>query len=243
VPAFAGLNNGYLLSLNDSGPNGGGAYINQFTILADILVPGPLNWTPIFNTNPGNGNDADLYIGNDGSIGITTGGYSAAGVITSNTWNRIAFVANLSTNGMYVYVNGAFVKQVPGSGLLDGRWSLYSNVDTGGDLLLFNEGDTSGQYTHELYVNSVALIDRPLTPVELATLGGPKAGGIFVPELKIARNPSSVTITWSGLPGSRLQRSPSLSPITWQPIEGTEATNSFTEGTSNAGAFYRVVTP
>ncbi|HWN97219.1 MAG TPA: PEP-CTERM sorting domain-containing protein, partial [Methylomirabilota bacterium] len=80
------------------------------------------------------------------------------------------------------YVNGTLVKQNSGAGLLDGRWALYSNIDAGPDLLLFNEGDTSGQYTHELYVNSIYFTDRTMTPVELTALGGPNAAGIVVPE-------------------------------------------------------------
>jgi hypothetical protein len=62
VPSFTGLTNGYLLSFNDSSPNGGGSYINRYTILFDVLIPGPLNWLPLFNTNPQNGNDADWYV-------------------------------------------------------------------------------------------------------------------------------------------------------------------------------------
>jgi hypothetical protein len=65
---------------------------------------------------------------------------------------------------------------------LDGRFSLYSNVDPGADVRLFNEGDTPGIYTHALYINSVAFVDRELTAAEVGDLGGPNALGIFVPE-------------------------------------------------------------
>jgi len=84
---------------------------------------------------------------------------------------------------MSYYVNGTQVAtgSQGGSGV-DGRWSLNSNLDPGADLLLFNEGDTSGNYTHELYVNSVAFVDTAMTSGDLAALGGPKAIGILVPE-------------------------------------------------------------
>jgi hypothetical protein len=180
VPAFSGSGNGYHVTLSNSGPNGGGGYINQYTVMYDIYVPGPLNWLPFFNTEPGNGNDADFYIAPDGGLGIGTV-YSAPGTIAPNNWYRVGFTANLSAGSLTYYVNGTQVGQ-NNSGPLDGRWSLYSNVDSLPSLLLFNEGDTSGQYTHELYVNSIFVEDRTLAPAEMAALGGPNAAGIAVPE-------------------------------------------------------------
>ena len=182
VPALSGMANGYHLTLDSTGPNGGGSYVNQYTVIYDLYVPGALGWTALLNTDPANaaGNDADWYIAPDGSVGI--GSYSSAGVIVPDNWYRIAFAADLAANTLSFYVNGTLVKQTTSPGLLDGRWSLYSNADAGPDLLLFNEGDTSGQYTHELYVNSIYFTDRTMTPAELSALGGPNAAGIAVPE-------------------------------------------------------------
>jgi hypothetical protein len=185
-PSFNALGNGYNLTFTDSGPNGGGAYLNQYTMVYDLYVPGAVNqYIAQFNTDPDNtsGNDADFYIGDDGSLGIGNGGYSAPGTIAGNTWYRIGFAADLQANTLSFYVNGTLVKQNTGSGLLNGRWSLYSNADAGADLRLFNEGDTSGNYTHELYVNSLYFTDRTLSGAEMAGLGGPNAIGIVaVPE-------------------------------------------------------------
>jgi len=196
VPVLPNLGNGYLATFNDTAPNGGGLYVNQYTVIYDLLSPGTPNWTALFNTNPGNpaGNDADFYIASDRSVGIGSI-YSAAGLIASDTWYRIAFVANLSASTMTYYVNGVQVGtgSQGGSGL-DGRWSLNSNLDAGADLLFFNEGDTSGNYTHELYVNSIAFVDRAMTGGELSALGGPNALGILaVPE------PSTISLALFGL--------------------------------------------
>ncbi|RYD34019.1 MAG: PEP-CTERM sorting domain-containing protein, partial [Verrucomicrobiaceae bacterium] len=60
--------------------------------------------------------------------------------------------------------------------------ALYSNANSGADLLFFNEGDTSGIYTHALYVNSIAFTDSTLSDSAISALGGAKAAGIFVPE-------------------------------------------------------------
>lgn len=182
LPALA---NGYLLTFNDTAPNGGGSYVNQYTVVMDILRPTPLgSYAAIFQTNPGNssGNDADFYLHSNGGIGIGT--YSSAGTIAPNVWNRVAFVLNVQsgvTTNISFFVNGT---QVHGraADALDGRWSLYSNLDAGADLFLFNEGDTSGNYTGEWYVNSIAFVDRNLSAAELLGLGGAKAEGILVPE-------------------------------------------------------------
>jgi hypothetical protein len=77
---------------------------------------------------------------------------------------------------------------------------LYSNADAGPDLLLFNEGDTSGNYTHELYINSIAFIDHAMTGGELSALGGPSAQGILVPE------PTVISLMVVGLMGLGMVR-------------------------------------
>lgn len=195
VPAFTSAANGYLLEFANTGPNGGGLYVNNYTIIFDVYIPSPwpLDYmVPFFNTNPGNGNDADFYLYGDGEIGIGGGGYSAPGALTPDTWNRVAFVANCSAGTLSYYVNGTNVKTRGGVSLDDGIFALYSNLDPGADLLLFNE--PTGLYTHELYLNSVAFVDYAMTGTELSSLGGPNALGILaVPE------PSSLSIALFGL--------------------------------------------
>ena len=70
VPAFTAGANGYALTMPGLAPNGGGGYVNQYTMLWDVLLPGSLNWMPFFNTAPGNGNDADFYVPDAGALGI-----------------------------------------------------------------------------------------------------------------------------------------------------------------------------
>jgi hypothetical protein len=49
---------GYELTFAESGPNGGGDFINQYTFVIDILVPGVLDYVPIFQTDTDMNNDA-----------------------------------------------------------------------------------------------------------------------------------------------------------------------------------------
>ena len=183
VPQFTDLADGYNLTFSATGANGGGVYVIEYTFLWDLYSPGAANWQALFQTNPDNppGNDADFYIAPDGAIGIGAT-YSAVGVVQQNTWYRIGFTANLAQNRVTYYVDGLQVAQGVGAYPIDGRFSLYSNANIGPDVRLFNEGATSGVFTHALYLNSIAFVDRELTADEFAALGGPTADGILVPE-------------------------------------------------------------
>jgi hypothetical protein len=176
---------GYLLDFTASGPNGGGSYLNRYTIIFDAYFPGTLDWTPLFNTDPANSlnNDADWYLAGDGSVGIGALGYSATSLIHPNTWYRLGFTVDLGAGDARYYINGTEVfHRTSTSILLDGKFSLYSNLDAGADLLIANENDTSGNYTRPQIYSSIAFLDRTLTATEFAGLGGPNAAGILVPE-------------------------------------------------------------
>jgi hypothetical protein len=120
---------------------------------------------------------------------------------------------------------------------------LYSNVDGGPDLLLFNEGDTSGTFTHTIYLSSFASTDRTMSAAEIQVLGGPSDLGIFVqtlPRLSITRESGSIRLNWQGSTGIRLQRSPALAPASWEDVPGSLGASTFTESSANGSAFYRL---
>jgi endonuclease/exonuclease/phosphatase family metal-dependent hydrolase len=240
IPAFADLANGFHLTFTDSGPNGDGIYINKFTFIADLLLPGGVGWTALFNTNPQDANDADFYIDGNGRLGVGALAYSANNAITANTWHRIAFVADLGAGTVRFYRDGAQVAQRTGASLLDGRFSLYSNADPGPDLLLFNEGDGGGVYTHALCVSGIAFTDRALSAAEMSALGGPKPEGIFVQRLRIQRGVSDVMLAWNGGVDLRLQKTTNLTSPSWQDVAGTLGASSFAEAAGGLSAFYRL---
>lgn len=245
VPQMPSPQNGYLVTFTESGPNGGGVYVNQYTVVQDLLVPSSLGWAAMFNTNPGNANDADFYIGGDGSVGIAALGYSSTGIIAANTWYRIAVTADLGAGVVSYYVNGTPVHTRSGASLLDGRFALYSNLDPGADLLLFNEGDSSGNYTQQLILGAWAFVDRTLTAAEIAALGGPKANGIFSgPALKasVARDGAALLLSWDGGKGPfQVQRTDSLLSSAWDDAGSPSYERGFSEPISAGARFFRVV--
>jgi hypothetical protein len=182
VPPFTAGANGLLLTFGDSGPNGGGAYLNQYTILMDIYSPGAAGWQALLNTDTSNGNDADWYISDTGALGIGALTYSPGGAVPQDSWHRLAMSADLGAGVVKYYVDGTLVATRTGASLLDGRFAIYTNAHAGADLLLFNEGDGSGSYVHPLLVNSVAFTDQTLGDSAILSLGGPSSGGILVPE-------------------------------------------------------------
>lgn len=183
TPAANDTTLGYDLTFDDSGPNGGGDFINQYTFIIDILIPSALDYVPIFQTDPDMNFDADWYIAPDGSFGIGLLGYTAPGLLTTNTWYRLGFVASLDDDDVRYYLNGALVHTTTETGLLDDtRFSLLSNADPGPHLVLFNENDASGNYTHAGVYNSIGFFDLAFTSAQMNALGGPTAAGIPVPE-------------------------------------------------------------
>ena len=239
VPGFVELTNGYLVTLIASNPNGGGQFINQYTFIADVLLPGSVNWMPFINTNPQNQDDADFYIAPNGSVGIQV--YSSPGLITSNTWYRIAFVADLTLSRLTYFVNGLPVG-TNNSAAVDGRWSLLSEDNPRADLLLFNEGDLSGVYTHAVYVAHIAMVARNLSASEIAVLGGPVAEGIFARRLRVSRSGNSVVLNWRGASNVALQKATSLTTANWQTIGATLGASTYNE-TATSAAFYRLLGP
>lgn len=239
-------NHGLHLTMPTAG-NGGGDYLNQYTMVWDIYLPGDVNWTPLFNSAPvPGGNDADFYVSDVGALGIGDLGYSAAGVILPDQWYRVAFVANLSAGEVTYYLNGEQVHKRTGGSLVDGRFALYTGEHEGADVLLFAE--PSGLYNHQVLVNSFLITDRALTAEQVASLGSPTAAGLSMdtpetgPEATITRDGNNITITWTDGTGPfQVQKTTSLTDPDWQNVTTTPGENSVTEAITGAAAFYRIV--
>ncbi|HEX5223344.1 MAG TPA: metallophosphoesterase family protein [Verrucomicrobiae bacterium] len=163
---------GYIMT-HGIAPNGGGAYVNQYTLIMDVMFPTASSgqWRALFQTNPDNSNDSDLFVNPANSIGIS-GEYH--GTVQPNTWHRLAFVVDLTapSDKLRKYIDGVLVGTQDTGFTLDGRWSLLPTA------LLFADEDNE---TRGGFVNSIQIRSEAMLTADIAALGGPSADGIPLP--------------------------------------------------------------
>ncbi len=158
------------------GTNGGGAYLNNYTLIMDIMFPDRTpsgGWTSLFQTSESNSNDGDWFIRADGGIGISS---KYAGNASDGVWHRLALVVDLSANLYTCFIDGAQVNQLTLADedelVIDGRWSLGATAM----ILADNDQENSAGYLNSLQLRAYAM-----TAADVAALGGPAAVGIPVP--------------------------------------------------------------
>ncbi len=196
VMKFPALFSGEGFRVNSLAPgNGGGDFVNQYTIAFDIFFPSaqavpPVRF-PFIETNNTNSNGGEFWANFDDRSfsfqgdGSQTEARTAANAFQLDTWHRIVFVndtARCTSNGK-VFVDGVqvFIGSIPDT--TDVKYSLFSTTD-GDPTPLDNEAyffvfsDVQGR-TSDAYVNSFFFVDRALSNAELVALGGPSAAGIF----------------------------------------------------------------
>ncbi len=167
----------YYVCTHGIAPNGGGAKVNEWTLLIDFSYPPssrsdpPNGYNDLFQTNPTNVDDSDWTINSSGGIGISAVGYSSAhGFATvGDTWYRLIVVVD---NGVRhdVYVDGVEIFKGTQQGV-DGRFSLAEI------LLLFCAGNNQDGDDAPINVSTVAIWDTPLSAADIATMG--RAGDKF----------------------------------------------------------------
>ncbi len=141
--------------------NGGGSYVNQWSLLIDFKVPSLGPWYCFYQTNPANSTDGDCFVRqNNGQIGVSATGYSSTS-ITADTWYRMVITVNNTTELYDIYLDGTQILDGNSTGV-DGRFSLAST------LLLF--ADDNGEDA-AITVSTVAIYDHTLTSSEIANLG------------------------------------------------------------------------
>jgi hypothetical protein len=177
-------------------PNGGGSFVNQYTLLFDIFSPAASRsaWRCLFQTNTSNANDGDYFIRNDNDrLGTASLTYSSSSLL-EDRWQRVVISVDLGGESFRTYVNGSlfYAHSTTSSDLnVDARYSLDPR------LLLF--ADDTGENA-SLNVATVAIWERALSATEASNLGGPTVQ--FIPE------PSSALILCIGtlLLGARRNR-------------------------------------
>lgn len=181
----------YLRMNHGIAPKDQAFYVNEYTLQIDFKVPTLSVWHSLFQTSPTNSNDADCFIGLNGSIGVEATGYSSYS-IKPNEWYRLVISVKNGINYDY-YLDG----QQLHNGLvqtLHGRFALDK------ELLLF--ADNNGE-DGEIDCAEVAIWDYSLNSDEVKSLGGfghiindPASNQlILVPYLQAATS-SSVFVCW-----------------------------------------------
>jgi acid phosphatase type 7 len=140
--------------------NGGGSYVNEYTLQFDFKVESIGTWRCFFQTTPQNNNDGDCFINPGGNIGVAATGYSPD-AISAGEWYRLVISVDNGTSFTYyidgVPINKAIIQDV------DGRFSL--------DPVLLLFADENGE-DDDIIISEISIWDQPLTDEEAASLGG-----------------------------------------------------------------------
>jgi hypothetical protein len=146
-------------------PNGGGSYVNQYTVVMDVLFPTNSSGhiRALFVTDNGGEFNADTA----NAIGFV-GGFTV-GSLTPNAWHRVAFAVD-TTNTTALFIDGAKVGEQPTPGGLDGSFAITSAIS------LFDDANTNSQAG---YLASLQFQDQKLPDGLIEALGGPTAAGIL----------------------------------------------------------------
>jgi len=191
-----GIGSYYILT-HGIAPNNGSC-VNAYSFVFDFKVSLLGKWYSFLQTNPANDNDAELFIGQIGNIGVSATGYTSQSIY-GNTWNRMAVVVNNGSE-YSIYING--VKRLTGNvQSIDGRFSLEPTA------LLFADNDGED---NEIDVARVLLYNSALTETDVKSLGGyeqpARTPRLFASKPYIQNvTPTSATIMWesdSSKPGT-----------------------------------------
>jgi hypothetical protein len=208
-------------------PNGGGSFVNQYTLIYDLYLQG-IGWRSLLQTDIGNTTDGDLFIRPEGGIGIS-GVYD--GTVPPNEWHRIAVAVDLASQPpvMAKFIDGVKVGiQTSGLSAVDGRFSLGSSA------LLFadQDGDTA-----DTYVSSVQFSNGRRPDAFIAALGAASASKI-PGAITATVQAGSVKIRWTG--GVPLQGADSVTGP-WSTVIG--ATSPYTVPSVGGKKYYRPEIP
>ncbi|HQI71348.1 MAG TPA: fibronectin type III domain-containing protein, partial [Bacteroidales bacterium] len=140
--------------------NGGGSYVNEYSIMFDIMIDNPKEYHCLFQTNQSNSNDGDVFFNPNSQLGISATGYTGFS-IKANNWYRVVVTVDLASSLRY-YIDGKLVLDAV-SQPIDGTYSLDPTV------LFF--ADENGE-DNMIYVAQVALFNTSLGAAEVLGLGG-----------------------------------------------------------------------
>jgi|GEM_PF-3433318 len=166
--------------------NGGGDYVNDFTVVVDVRVADTALIYSLLEVNPtptANGYTSEMEIvgGRVGSVGAPASGEDAFGfsdiIIEENSWYRIAYVAKLGSF-IKVFVNGVLVRSMEGN-FTDARPAPYGADTSPEDAAMKICGNNEAAPANDpprdgdKDVDMIAVFNRDLSDAEIASLGAP----------------------------------------------------------------------
>ena len=156
---------GYYTVTHGITPNGGGAKVNEYTVLIDYVQTSDLGqWNALLQVDSdAHGSDAEFWTSPTGQIGVGAVGigYSTL-TYDPATWHRIVFSVD-NGNFWRAYVDGILFLDAAGQAI-DGRWALNEYFH------LF--ADNTWEEVGWGLCGLVAVWDRALSTVEIANMGG-----------------------------------------------------------------------
>lgn len=143
----------------------------EYTLVLDLYIPSAADSkiASVYQTDPANTNDGDLFIDMNRGLGINN---EYHGAFVPDTWYRIAVA--VSRNTIRKYINGKFAGE---NQISAGRWAIYNTFPGGQNqgFLLFADEDSE---TFELYVHAVQVRNYAMSGDEVARLGTVAVRGI-----------------------------------------------------------------
>jgi len=163
--------------------NGGGSYVNEYSMMFDVMIDNPKEFHCLYQTNESNSNDGEVFFNPNSQLGISATGYTGFS-IKANTWYRVVVTVDLGSSLRY-YIDGKLVLDGV-SQPVDGTYSLDPTV------LFFADENSEDNM---IYVAQVALFNASLSQAEVLGLGGFHASNI-TPYLQ-SPTTSSNYISWN----------------------------------------------
>ncbi len=140
--------------------NGGGSYVNEYTLMFDVKIDAAGSWHSFFQTNTSNSNDADFFINTSGNIGVAAVGYSGYSVVPGQWYRLVLSVKNGDHFTGYLdgkpFLSGEIQE-------IDGRFSLENPL-----LIFADEDGEDGAIT----CAELAIWNKALDASQAAELGG-----------------------------------------------------------------------
>jgi len=200
--------------------NGGGDYVNDFTIVVDVRVADVEGIYSLLEVNPTpseNGYTSEMEIADMkvGSVGAPASGEDPLGfselTLSVDTWYRIIYAAKLS-QGIYLYVDGDLWHSMEGD-FTDARPAPYGADTDPDDAAVKIGGNNEGLPANDpprdgdKDVDMIAVFNKTLSESEIAALGGPGTWvgvneNVQSSSFKLYPNPATNVLNISGVQGT-----------------------------------------